>query len=209
MVNQKYFHTLIWILAIIWAFLLTINGFSVTWEFFKPISAVIGIGIFIIGFFDRWIWKWRCLHPWFVSIPNISGTWQGQINSDWKDETNLQKNSSIQTYIIIRQTFSSIQMKLVTRESSSELIDSRLYTNNNVFRLAGVYINNPKQSYRDKSPIHFGGLVLEVCENDSIILEGHYWTDRKTRGDMYFGNRANTICSNFEDCEKVFSQLKK
>lgn len=209
MANQKYIHTLIWILAIVWAVLLIINGFDITLEFFKPISTVTGIGILIIGLFERWIWEWRWLHPWFVSVPNIAGTWQGQIISDWIDEANMQKKPPIEAYIIIRQTFSSIQVKLVTQESSSELIDGKLFKNNGIVRLTGVYMNISKQAYRDKSPIHYGGIFLEICENDSVILEGYYWTDRKSRGDLYFKNKVKSICSNFEDCKKIFSKLKK
>ena len=44
------------------------------------------------------------------------------------------------------------------------------------------YINNPKAIYKDRSPIHYGMCILEI--KDKEHLEGQYFTDRCTRGDI-------------------------
>jgi hypothetical protein len=52
------------------------------------------------------------------------------------------------------------------------------------FRVAAIYRNEPKVEVRQRSPIHYGGMLLTVQGEPPSRLEGHYWTDRNTRGDL-------------------------
>lgn len=202
--EKKHIQALIWFLSIVWAILLVLDGFSISISFFKPISTVIGIAVIAVTFFEKLAWKLKWLYPWFVDMPNISGTWQGYISSNYVDE-NSKRLDQIEVYFIIRQTLTSIDIRMITAESSSDIIVARIYKMNGTLRIGGIYMNIPKQVYREKSPIHYGGLSLEICINSTIVLEGSYWTDRKTQGDISFKNRRKIICSTFEDCRNTFS----
>ena len=45
-------------------------------------------------------------------------------------------------------------------------------------------LNTPKSEFRHRSEIHYGTATL--CLSDTKELNGQYYTDRKTIGDMHF-----------------------
>jgi len=53
-----------------------------------------------------------------------------------------------------------------------------------VQNLIYVYTNTPRAEVRIRSGMHFGGVVLGAPRDSSAGLHGHYFTDRKTRGDL-------------------------
>lgn len=210
MFEKKHVQTLLWFLFIVYAFVLLGNGFGTFDTIFKPISIIVSFGIGIIELFERWFWKCKLLHPWFVSVPNISGAWKGLLISNYINPKTGQKIDSIEIYFIIHQTFSTIKVKQVTVESTSHTIGTGLSKINEAFYLVGTYQNIPKLTNRGKSSIHHGAFNLEVCVNkEIIILEGSYWTDRNTQGEIRFMEHTKTICSTFDNCEKNFNENLK
>ncbi len=67
---------------------------------------------------------------------------------------------------MIQQTFTSIDMKLITFESNSETIGAKIFKINRIFCVSAVYLNDPKQTHRDKSEIYHDGLVLKIHKNE-------------------------------------------
>ena len=51
-------------------------------------------------------------------------------------------------------------------------------------QLTYCYLNTPKSAYRDRSEIHYGTATLSISNPKEI--DGQYYTDRKTIGDMHF-----------------------
>lgn len=206
--EKKHIKTLIWILALVWAVLLCIDGMVVTIAFFKPLSFVTALAIILVGVFNKWLWKWKILYPWFVSTPNISGTWQAKINSSWIDKNTGEKRDDIEAYFIIQQTLSNIKILLVTAESSSELIGGELAKDKNTgkYRITGVYLNEPKLLKVKQSPMHYGALFCKIVINGkSTVIDGCYWTSRETKGDIVFLKHSKQTCSKFNECRKLFN----
>ena len=50
-------------------------------------------------------------------------------------------------------------------------------------RLIYSYHNIPKATVHDRSAIHYGTTILDISE-DEAELNGFYWTNRGTKGDM-------------------------
>lgn len=198
MISQLHLSALIWAAGIIWAALLVFDGTNVSTGLFKPCSTVVaGLGLLLL-LFDKWIWRFRILHPWFVDRPNIRGTWKGQLISTWVDPQTGTKPEPIDAYLVIRQTFSGIHMRLITRESSSEsLADNIPKDADGVYSVASIYRNTPKLSHRPVSPIHNGGLLLRVLGDPVSSLEGHYWTDRGTQGEVVFHEKSDVLFFDF------------
>lgn len=75
MLSRTHLTPFLAIAVFLWSALLILNGQSVSFELLKPFSTVAGaIGILALAF-ERWLWRWRYLHPWFVSMvltPNLS-----------------------------------------------------------------------------------------------------------------------------------------
>lgn len=52
---------------------------------------------------------------------------------------------------------------------------------------------------RDRSPIHYGAIVLDVQGDPVKDLVGYYWTERSTRGELRSLARHVTIASSFDE----------
>lgn len=61
-----------------------------------------------------------------------------------------------------------------------------------------VYENRPPLLAQKASPVHRGGLILEVVGYPAHALEGSYWTDRTTKGDMKLDGYSKKVHDDFD-----------
>ena len=146
----------------------------------SDLSSSISITAIIAFAFEKWLWKLSIFQGWLVPFPSLAGKWQGTINYSWNDKEN---NKDI--HLTIHQTFLWIQIIIETDESKSRSICGSF----DIEKMRGrqhliySYRNEPNATVRDRSQIHYGTAMLEF--NDSgDTLNGTYWTDRKSVGDM-------------------------
>lgn len=168
------------ILFLIIAFLrnnLSFSNLSTIWE---DITTTVTIVSVICTLFISWVWKWRIFQNWLVPFPCLSGKWLGSINSTYNGDDN-----PIPVEVTIKHHFFNIQIKIKTNESSSistcgsfDIDEDR-----GLRQLIYSYQNNPKAKVRNRSEIHYGTTRLEISDNTQV-LEGEYWTSRKTTGDI-------------------------
>ncbi len=204
MISRLHLTALCWAVASLWVLMLVLDGTKVTSGFFKPCSTVVTILLVLLLVFDKWLWGCRFLHPWFVDRPYIKGTWKGQLVSQWVDPKTNKPRGPIEVYLVVRQTFSAIHLRLMTRESSSEsLADNIPKGPDGVFSIASIYRNTPKIANRAVSEIHHGGVVMQVLGDPAYALEGHYWTDRGTLGELRFEAKAEKLYFDFETAAKA------
>jgi hypothetical protein len=96
-------------------------------------------------------------------------------------------------------------MTLFTRESSSQFVADELTVGaDGRFVIFVVYQNEPKAQVRHRSPIHYGALKLVVQGSPATALEGVYWTDRLTRGDIRLSERRRQAFDNFESAAVAY-----
>lgn len=187
MITSIQLSTLVFIAAITWGILLILQGASVSIDLVKPFSNVTGVLVLILAFFDKWAWHWRIFYPWLVSTPYIDGTWKGKINSTWVNPKTNQQIKSIEAYLVIRQKFSKVYATLITKEANSELLAGEIIKNpDETWQFVSTYRNTPKMTIRDRSPIHQGSMILWIKGQPPTGLDGQYWTDRNTQGDIAF-----------------------
>lgn len=200
MISRLQLSTLIAAAAIVWAALLLVEGVAVGVEFARPFNRVIGVLVILLWVCERWAWRWQWLHPWFVATPVLHGTWRGTIVSTWVNPETGREIAPIEAYVAITQTASTIRMRVMTPESGSELLGASIvFEADGLPRLYGTYRNTPRQEVRHRSPIHHGGLFLDVHGEPPQHLEGQYWTDRQTNGSIAFDARSRKIYRRFDD----------
>src|SRR5215475_1684505 len=119
MIKGIYLSALVWGAVIILFVMLILDGAQVTTGLFKPCGAVVTVLTLVLLAFDKWLWSLRVLHPWFVDRPYLKGTWKGVIESNYVDPATQQRVPTTEAYLVIRQTFSAIHLRLITRESAS------------------------------------------------------------------------------------------
>jgi hypothetical protein len=193
--------------AILWGILLIISGIAVSFDWLRPLTIVSGILLLIIGIFDRWLWRLPICRGWLVKRPNINGTWQVELISSWIDPNIGQPIPPIKGYMTIWQTYSFLNMRLLTVESKSTLIGSEIVSDkDDTYRIAAIYENEPKQMVRNISTIHRGGFLLQCTGLSPTTINGNYWTDRGTKGDIEMRNRHNKIYVDFNEASSAYTK---
>jgi SMODS-associating 2TM, beta-strand rich effector domain len=171
----------------IWALVLSAHGWVLPLSFFSPLSIVVSALTIGLPLWDRWLWHLRVLHPWVVSRPDLRGTWQGKLTRA--------NGEPIAIFLVVEQSFSTIALRTFTTESHSASLSASLAKDKGQFQLAYIYRNEPKQLFRDRSPIHRGAVWLSVQGDDSAELDGDYWTDRDTKGEVHFKRVSRRLVS--------------
>lgn len=204
MLSRLHLSAILLVAATLWGGMLVFEGVAVNGMWFRPFSTVVGILLLLLVIFDIWAWRWRLLHGWFVPRPDLRGTWRVELQSNWKNPETDTVISPIVAYLVIRQTFSSLSIRMLTAESTSELVAAEINkANDGTYRLAAVYRNEPKLSVRDRSPIHYGAFVLNVQGDPVKHLAGYYWTDRNSRGELRTLARHSLIVGSFKEAQEL------
>ena len=146
------------------------------------ISTTISINIIIWTIFISWAWKLKIFYPWLVPFPNLSGNWEGTIKSNWKEK----QLDPIPIEISIVQNFFNVQVRIKTKESRSYSIGASfdIDTERGFQQLLYSYLNTPKAGVRERSEIHYGSTILNFEGFKVDKMDGEYWTDRETTGEI-------------------------
>jgi hypothetical protein len=108
---------LIGLVVVIWAVTLLVQGHPVPLDYIKAFSyAVTGVS-FALVLWNKWLWSWKIFRPWLTTRPDLRGTWKGNLVSNWVDPITRQGRGEIEAYLVIRQTFSTVDARLHTAES--------------------------------------------------------------------------------------------
>lgn len=187
--------------ALIW---LSIRGEQPT---IGSVSAILGTTVTVVYgavlLFALFAWPWPLFRGWLVKRPDLRGSWKATLYSDWEDPETGQRVAPIEAYMVIRQTLTTLSMRLFTEKSRSVLVAHAIEPEpDGLFGLSAVYRNSPKIEFQGKeSAIHHGALLIEVHEVAPNSLEGHYWTDRGTRGTIELERKTSIHFSSFEDAQ--------
>lgn len=191
-------------------------GFALLWLWVRgeqptmsSVTAILGTTITVVYgavlLFAFYVWPWRFFRGWLVKRPDLRGSWKATLHSDWEDPDTGQRVPPIEAYMVVRQTLTTLSMRLFTEKSRSVLIAHAIETEpDGLFGLSAVYRNSPKIEYQGMhSAIHHGALLIEVHEVKPESLEGHYWTDRGTRGTIELERKSPAHFGSFEDAQRA------
>lgn len=209
MISRLHLSVILFLAWLIWIVLLLVGGFDVSISWLRYLSTVTAVLVLVLGAFDLWLWRLRFLHGWFVKRPDLHGTWRVVMRSNWVEPSTGKTVDPIEGYMAVRQTFSSISLRLMTDESTSELIGAQVVrAQDGTYRVTGVYRNQPRMSVRDRSPIHNGAVLLSVAGSPVTRLSGQYWTDRSTTGEIELTDRSDNILDDFHTARREFQSVR-
>jgi hypothetical protein len=205
MLSKKQLQTYLIICFFVIFVLAKIKNIPFSFSILTLIPEAAGIVFGCAFIFNKWLWKWKIFYPWLVSIPNISGSWKGEIISSWIDPETQKSPPPIEAYLVVKQTYSNIEMTLMTIQSSSDAIVASLAKSSNGYKFCGIYNNQPKATLLKNSPMHLGTFMVDIHNNEILSLEGCYWTNRDTKGELKFYAHKKKFVYGFENCKKQFS----
>ncbi len=202
MPSKSHLTVIVLLSVALWATILSINGTPLSLDLLKPFSFVIALLGVALYLFDKSLWRAPLLFDWFVRRPYISGTWKVQLILIPPDTNPGPERLSVPAFASITQTYSSLTLRLMTEESSSDLVSERLARMpDGAYQLAAVYVNTPRISLQSKSRPHYGAMLLRASGNRPKIMEGHYWTDRGTFGELKFLRRVGQHAASYEEAK--------
>jgi hypothetical protein len=137
--------------SLIWAALLYREGVPVSSDWIRLFGSVTaGVGFFY-SVFDIWAWRLWGINR-VVPMPDLNGTWRVTLRSEWKDPETGETPGPITAYMVVRQTYSTLSMRLMTAESESYLLaGSVTRSTDSLCVVAGLYQNTPQQSLRHRA----------------------------------------------------------
>ena len=201
----------------LWAVVVIASLSATVWQGFKGdwnIGVLASVGVasstvtVIMQAWNAFLWR----RPLIQRLPfvsrDISGTWQGTLESHWIDPTTGTRVPAKTVFLVINQTASDVMVTLVTDQSESESVAAAFVKQGT--SLQYTYSNEPTLAYRDGSPIHLGATFLSMHGERTITrLKGHYCTDRDTKGELDFANRHPASTRGFESAKALFDDFPK
>lgn len=153
----------------------------------------------VVFLFAKWIWKLSLFRHWLVLTPNLNGTWQGEIRSTWEDPVTRKRPGAIPSVLTIKQTLFTLSCVIRTEEMTSRSFSAAFVIDDDEQReeICYSYSSVPNQTVIERSRQHTGTALLEIDESrNPQTLCGHYWSDRKTTGELEFSflQRQHTKC---------------
>lgn len=170
-------------------------------EYIKILPQVVSIDVIIYALFVNWGWKLKIFQHWLVPFPNLNGTWEGFIHSDWIDPKTNKKIDPIPVILTIKQKFSKTNCVMRTSEMTSQSYgeDFRIEKDRQIKQLVYSYSSKPKLSLSDRSSVHEGTVVFDILGSPVLKLKGEYWTSRKTTGEIILKFREKKLLEEIPD----------
>lgn len=200
---------------VVWATVLLIQGTPISIDHAAPFSVVVGFLGLVALSVEHVLWRQRWLHGWLFCRPDLRGTWLVELQSNYVDPTTGTRIKPITCYMGVTQTFSKLQLHLMTQESESWLIAHAVSRSpsEDGYQVCGVYSNKPNVHLRAlRSEIHMGAIVLDTHGSQKLrpeTLTGEYFTDRLTKGSLLLSQRVSEHKSRFADAAKAFEFTAK
>lgn len=181
-------YLLVGVSAIVWFTLAYFNDMDLSKmkDFFGLVPKVVSIDLVVIAIFVKWGWKLKVFRGWLVPFPDLNGTWVGNIYSDWINPQTGKKPSPIPVMLTVNQSFFHVSclMRTSEMESHSYVEGFVIDTDRQLKNIAYSYTSKPRLSLNERSIPHDGTAVFQIIETPKLKLNGRYWTERNTKGEI-------------------------
>lgn len=124
--------------------------------------------------FERWIWRWN---P-FEQMPRLSSSYVGELHYKYAGNEETKEVS-----LTVKQTLLHVQITAQTDMNSSNSISGIIVEEHGENVLYYQYITSPNLTSTRDNPMQYGASRMRI-EDKGKTLQGNYWTNRPSRGDM-------------------------
>jgi hypothetical protein len=164
--------------------------------------------ILVLAFaiFDNWLWHVGLI-PKLLRRPFLAGTWHGELTSYRRDDSDAQISSQHEIFFVIRQSFTTISLTLISAESKSRSAAAQVQMiQADDYVVQYQYQNEPRLEFRRKgSSTHTGGASIEVGGHRPKDIQGEYWTARETTGTFSLTRLAADRINSFDDGQRLLA----
>lgn len=191
-----------YVVTFAWSAVIALTGLSTDGVLFKSLNALPLALVILFGIYDRWAWRWPVLVR-FAPVPDIGGTWYGHYQAQWIDPDGSRQDSSGRAVLNIKQQLTALSISLLSDESKSSSVLSNVQLEpSGEFLIAYQYDNRPLMQRRSELPSHVGSATLAAATRQPSELNGSYWTDRFSRGEMVFRKVSRRVIRTIDAVEE-------
>jgi hypothetical protein len=183
--------------ATLWFALALVLNAPVDAAWLKPAGAVMAVVVLLLLAFDRWAWK--LLSCSVTKRPNVHGTWMAELHYRWPDGTPTQTKPC---FLTIRQTYSTVIVDMHFDISDSRSSSAAIVCADGRYSLWWNYWSAANTLDRDGNPPHRASAELKIVLRPRMLLEGDYWTERKTHGRIVTLGRSRHLYDDFTSAEQ-------
>jgi len=99
------------------------SGKSLTdlWSALVVAYKTVPLVVMVVGYFVGYAWRWKIFRGWLVPFPDLNGTWQGSIQTTWKNPETGVVPAPIPVILTIKQSFTRISCVMSATGISSFL----------------------------------------------------------------------------------------
>lgn len=153
------------------------------------------------GLYFKWGWKIPIL-KYLMYKPDLSGTWLGTFDSDWKDEQGRGVEPA-KMVLVIRQNWLTISVIAMTeRFKSRSYAEFLSFNEDKGIKLLAYLYSDTSTSFGEEGARE-GVAELDLIDSEPKKLHGKFWTSSKTAGHMKLKwNSSETIDSFNQAIEK-------
>ena len=126
MAGQRLIKALIYTTVFVLTGVLYLGHEELTGSVLRYASLAASLMLGAVFLFDVWLWRLPFLQGWLVKRPSIAGTWRATLQSNLIDPATQARVGPIEGYMVVRQSFSQLNMRQLTAESSSELLGTEI-----------------------------------------------------------------------------------
>jgi hypothetical protein len=172
--------------GIVYAVVLHLAGIRLEQGLRQGLAYLPAVTAALLIVWDLWVWRWPV--TWrATSRPRLDGLWAVQLHPT--KESHIPPGGSrgpIDAYVVVKQSFWTVAVQQFTAESSS--ISRSFFWDGShgtgTDWLTFIYDNTPMQRHQHHSKRHLGTCSLRPGNRRPTDIEGMYFTDRYTKGDM-------------------------
>ena len=201
--HRLYIQAIAGIVALIYVVFLWSVGIPPELKWLRAYSLAIFTVIMMWAVWDKWLWRAPCFQTMQFVPPSIAGTWKGELRSQWTDPDIKSNPPRKGVYLVVKQTFSSVSVVLLTDESQSQTY-SVLAKVTKDDGLGYLYLNEPEMNAQESSHMHRGAAIFRLSDTPVAMLRGRYWTDRRTGGELIFKERRSKCAEDYEMAVRLF-----
>ena len=175
---------------------------------FDIVKSSIFITMFLTYLFNIYLWKY--VPEPLIGVPDLNGTWKGKADYQWV-KLSLGENgkgSVDPVYLVVKQNFLSTKILAFTKESTSYSLSTNIsISETGAWVLSYMYDNSPGLGLIQRSPRHRGAAQLKANKvSGQYHLEGDYWTDRWSQGNLTFLERKKKFATDYNSASQIFEK---
>jgi hypothetical protein len=205
-VNQRLVIRLVaTVVVVVFALGVWSTGGGVDLRWLRFYSAGILVATALLWLWDQLLWKLPFMRRMRGIPRNVTGTWRGTLTSHWEDPASGQRPSPKTAYLVVRQTASTVSVILLTDESKSVSSLAKVSGADGMASLDYIYLNRPSSSVEHRSRMHYGSTSLDITGVPATRMQGAYWTNRDTQGELDFVQRVSRTAEDFDEAARCFA----